>query len=107
MWAPRRGPTPRPARRAFPIGGGLVATDTGIVGEDRIGKYRIVRILSLGQASEILEVAQEGSQKRFALKQLLESRAAEGEERRAFAFEAKLGMELSHPNLIRTYEYVK
>jgi eukaryotic-like serine/threonine-protein kinase len=81
--------------------------DTGLVGEDRIGKYRVVRTLSLGQASEILEVIQDSSSKRFALKQLLESRAADWDERRAFEFEAKLGMELSHPKLIRVYEYVK
>jgi eukaryotic-like serine/threonine-protein kinase len=81
--------------------------DTPLVSEERIGKYRVVRTLSLGQASEILEVVQDGSSKRFALKQLLESRAAESDERRAFEFEAKLGMELSHPKLIRAYEYVK
>jgi serine/threonine protein kinase len=84
-----------------------VATDTGIAGEDRIGKYRVVRTISLGQASEIMEVVQDGSPKRFALKQLLESRSDDPAERRVFAHEAKLGMELSHPRLIRVYEYVK
>jgi serine/threonine protein kinase len=84
-----------------------VAADPGLVGEDRIGKYRVVRVLSLGQASEILEVVQDGSPKRFALKQLLESKAEEPVERKAFEHEAKLGMELSHPNLIRVYEYVR
>ena len=84
-----------------------VATDTGIVGEDKVGKYKVARVLSLGQASEILEVVQDGSSKRFALKQLLASRAAESSERRAFEHEAKLGMDLSHPKLIRVYEYVK
>jgi serine/threonine protein kinase len=85
-----------------------LATGTNIAGgEERIGKYKLVRILSLGQASEILEVVQEGSAKRFALKQLLESRAAESSERRAFEFEARLGMDMSHPKMIRVYEYVK
>jgi serine/threonine protein kinase len=67
----------------------------------------VVRTLSLGQASEILEVVQDGSAKRFALKQLLESRSADPDERKAFEHEAKIGMELSHPNLIRVYEYIK
>jgi|SRR5579864_934365 len=84
-----------------------MATEANLVGEDRIGRYRVVRMLSLGQASEIMEVAQEGSNKRFALKQLLESRGYDRDEQKAFEHEAKLGMDLSHPKLIRVYEYVK
>jgi eukaryotic-like serine/threonine-protein kinase len=84
-----------------------VATDLGLVGEDRIGKYRIVRTISLGQASEIMEAVQDGQPKRFALKQLLESRSEEPAERKAFEYEAKIGMEFSHPNMIRVYEFVK
>lgn len=84
-----------------------MATEINLVSEDRIGRYRVVRVLSLGQASEILEVVQDGSAKRFALKQLLESRAQDSSERKAFEHEAKLGMELSHPKLIRVYEYIK
>jgi serine/threonine protein kinase len=84
-----------------------VATGTSSVSEERIGRYRVIRILSLGQASEIMEVEQDGSNKRFALKQLLQSRSEEASERKAFEYEAKLGMEMSHPRLIRVYEYVK
>ena len=40
------------------------------------------------------------------MKQLLISRAGDAAERKAFEFEAKLGMELRHPNLIRVHEYV-
>ncbi len=76
-------------------------------GEDRIGNYRFVRVLLQGQNSTVMEVVQEASGRRFAMKQLLPSRAEEASERRAFEFEAKLGMDLSHPNLIRVYEYVR
>ncbi len=57
--------------------------------------------------SVVMEVLQEGTQRRFALKQLLASRAEDRDEYRAFMHEAKLGMELRHPNLIRVYEFVK
>jgi len=87
--------------------GYAVPTEIPMLGEDRIGRYRVVKTLSLGQASEILEVVQDGSDKKFALKQLLESRASEADERRAFEYESKIGMELSHQNLIRVYEYVR
>ena len=83
-----------------------MATGTATAGEDRIGNYRIVRVLQMGQNSVIMEVAQEGSGRRFALKELLESRASDGEERRALAYEAKLGQMFTHPNLIRVHEYV-
>ncbi len=75
-------------------------------GEDRIGNYRYVRTLQMGQNSAIMEVAQEGTGKRFALKQLLPSRSHDRVERKVFAFEAKLGQELKHPNLIRVHEFV-
>lgn len=84
-----------------------MSSDATALGEDRIGNYRYVRTLLQGQNSTVMEVAQEGSGRRFAMKQLLPSRAEESDERRAFEFEAKLGMELSHPNLIRVYEYVR
>lgn len=54
-----------------------------------------------------MEVVQDGTGKRFAMKQLLTSRAQESAERKAFEFEAKLGKELQHPNLVAVYEYVK
>jgi serine/threonine protein kinase len=80
--------------------------NTSTIGEDRIGNYRVVRSIYPGVTSMVLEV-QDASGKRFAIKQLLESRAADSAERRAFEFEAKLGLSLHHPNLIRFIGYVK
>ena len=54
-----------------------------------------------------MEVLQEASGKRFVMKQLLPTKARDASERRAFEFEAKLGMELCHPNLIRVHEFVR
>lgn len=83
-----------------------MATGPVSTSEDRIGNYRIVRTLQMGQNSMILEVSQEGTGKRFALKELLASRAEDRAERKIFAFEAKLGQEFHHPNIIRVHEFV-
>jgi len=74
---------------------------------DRIGEYRIVRTIHVGVTSSVVEVVQESTQRRYAIKQLSEARAADPAERRAFAKEANLGMSLRHPNLIRVHEFVK
>ena len=84
-----------------------MATDINTTSDDRIGGYRYIRTIHPGHTSVVMEVLQEGTQRRFALKQLLASRAADREEYRAFVREARLGMELRHPNLIRVYEFVK
>ena len=85
----------------------MAATDTHTSSEDRIGGYRYVRTIHPGATSVVMEVIQEGTQRRYALKQLLASRAEDRDEYRAFMHEAKLGMELRHPNLIRVNEVVK
>ncbi len=84
-----------------------MATNVNTTSDDRIGGYRYVRTIHPGHTSVVIEVVQESTQRRFALKQLLASRAEERDEYRAFTHEARLGMDLSHPNLIRVYEFVK
>lgn len=84
-----------------------MSTDANTIGDDKIGGYRFVRTLHAGQNSSVMEVLQEASGKRFVMKQLLPSKSGDAAERRAFEFEAKLGMELRHPNLIRVWEYVR
>jgi eukaryotic-like serine/threonine-protein kinase len=84
-----------------------VATDTNITSDDRIGGYRYIRTIHPGATSMVMEVLQEGTQRRFALKQLQASRAEDREEVKAFVHEAKLGMLLRHQNLVRVYEYIK
>lgn len=74
--------------------------------EDRIGAYRVVRVIHAGVTSVVLEVADDVSHRRFAVKQLAADRCDDSSERRKFAFEARLGLELRHPNLIRVLEYV-
>lgn len=84
-----------------------MATDANVLGEDRIGNYRYVRTLLQGQNSTVMEVVQDGTGKRFAMKQLLPSRAKDPAERKVFELEAKLGRDLQHPNLVAVHEYVR
>lgn len=84
-----------------------MATDVNTTSDDRIGGYRYIRTIHPGHTSIVMEVLQESTQRRFALKQLLASRAEDRDEYRGFTHEARLGMELRHPNLIRVYEFVK
>jgi serine/threonine protein kinase len=84
-----------------------MSAEPNIASEDRIGGFRYVRTIHPGATSVVVEVVQESTGKRFALKQLLASRGDDSSERRAFQFEAKLGMLFFHPNLIRVHEYFR
>lgn len=84
-----------------------MATDTTRAEDERIGNYRYVHTIYAGPNTTIYEVSQEGTGKRFALKQLLPGKAEDPENRKQFAAEARLGMLFQHPNLIRTHEFIK
>ena len=83
-----------------------MSMNANTISEDKIGAYRVVRTIYPGVTSVVYDV-QDSSGKRFALKMLNENRADDASERRAFESEAKLGLSLRHPNLIRYVEYVK
>ena len=57
-----------------------LATEINASSDDRIGGYRYVRTIHPGATSVVMEVLHEGTQRRFALKQLLASRAADRDE---------------------------
>ncbi len=80
---------------------------TNTTGEERIGDYKYIRTIYPGSTSIVMEVLHEASNRRFAVKQLLASRGIDPAERRAFEFEARLGQELHHQNLIKVHHYVK
>jgi serine/threonine protein kinase len=84
-----------------------MAIETNASGDDRIGGFRFVRTIHPGATSLVMEVLQESTGKRFALKQLSSIRAEDPAERRLFEFEAKLGMQLRHPNLVQVQEYIR
>jgi serine/threonine protein kinase len=84
-----------------------VSKEMNTTSDDRIGGYRYIRTIHPGATSVVMEVLQEGTQRRFALKQLLASHAEDRDDYKAFVHEAKLGMELRHTNLIRVHEFVR
>jgi serine/threonine protein kinase len=79
---------------------------TMIASGDRVGKYRIVRTIHPGASAVVYEVELEGTIQHFALKMMLPSSADDREARRSFGFEARMGIELRHPNLLRVHEYI-
>src|SRR4051812_19628858 len=83
-----------------------MAAETKSATGEQIGGFRFVRMIHPGATSVVIEVIQESTQRRFALKQLLASHVSNAE-RKAFAFEAKLGMQLRHPNLVTVHEYFR
>jgi len=84
-----------------------MASKPNLSSDDKIGDYKIVRTILQGQGAIVLEVVQEGSNRRYALKELLPAKAKDPAERKIFEVEAKLGMLLQHPNLVQVHAYVK
>src|SRR3954468_17269 len=83
-----------------------MAAETHSAAGEMIGGFKFVRTIHPGATSVVIEVIQESTKRRFALKQLLASHVSNAE-RKAFAFEAKLGMQLRHPNLVHVHEYIR
>jgi serine/threonine protein kinase len=71
-----------------------------------VGGYRRVGILQTGQNSEVWEVAEVGGRQRYAMKLLLTDRPIDPNQRAAMKIEAKIGLSLEHPHIIRFYKFV-
>ncbi len=69
--------------------------------EDMVGNYRQVKCILTGQMSQVWEVVEVSSHRHFAMKILLPERSADSEARRMLYHEAKVGLEMTHPNVIR------
>ncbi len=67
--------------------------------------YRLVNLIQTGQHSQIWEAEDVYSGRRYALKVLLPEAARDPLHRRLLANEAKVGMQLSHPYIVKTYKY--
>lgn len=70
-----------------------------------VGGYRRVAVMQIGQNSEVWEVVDVNSHKRFAMKLLLPERVHDGEHRRMLRQEAKLGIKFHHPRIIRVHSF--
>jgi serine/threonine protein kinase len=70
-----------------------------------INGYRLVNLLMTGQHSQVWEVEELYTGRHYALKILLPEAAAQRIHRRMMANEARVGMQLDHPNIIKTFKY--
>jgi serine/threonine protein kinase len=72
-----------------------------------VGGYRLKNMLMSGQTSQVWEAVQESSHRHFAVKLLLPNLVGSREHRQTLFHEARVAMELSHPDAIRVLEVVK
>lgn len=72
-----------------------------------VGGYKRVNILQRGQNSQVWEVVEPGTHRRFAMKLLLDEHAGDAEQLRALKKEADIAKRFLHPRIIRTYNYSK
>jgi serine/threonine protein kinase len=71
------------------------------VAEEVIGGYQMLRHLVTGQTSQVWEVVEANSGRHFAMKLLLPEKLHDSASRRFLLHEAKVGIELTHANIIR------
>ena len=70
-----------------------------------INGYRLKNLLLTGQTSQVWEVTQETTGRPYALKLLLPERISDSEHRGYLQNEAKVGLQLQHPKIIKIFEY--
>lgn len=73
-----------------------------------VGGYRRVNVLQTGQTSEVWEVVDAGAgagQQRYAMKLLLPEKANISSERKLLSHEAKIGIAITHPKIIRFFRF--
>lgn len=69
--------------------------------EEIIGGYRLQKLMHPGQTSQVWEVVEVSSHRHFAMKLLLPEHAERAEVRKLMMHEAKVGLKMSHGNVIR------
>jgi len=75
--------------------------------EQTIGGYRLLNHMTTGQTSQVWEVTEPGSGRHFAMKLLLPEFVKNPAHRRMLEHEAKVGLSLSHPNVIKLLKIAK
>jgi serine/threonine protein kinase len=71
-----------------------------------IGGYRRANVMQTGQNSEVWEVVEITTQKHFAMKLLLPERVQESGQRAFLKHEARVGLKLQHPRIIKFHKFV-
>jgi serine/threonine protein kinase len=78
-----------------------------VASEQSIGGYRLLNHMTTGQTSQVWEVSEPGSGRHFAMKLLLPEYVKDPVHRKMLEHEAKVGMSLSHPNVIKMLKFAK
>jgi eukaryotic-like serine/threonine-protein kinase len=73
------------------------------VAEEIIEGYRVANTLAIGQTSQVLEVVEVSSQRHFAMKILRPEKEKDAAARKMLYYEAAVGKELTHPNVIKIH----
>ena len=73
--------------------------------EEIIGGYKLHNLLQTGQTSQVWEVIETSSHRHFAMKLLLPEHATNPEHRSYLLHEAKVGIKMAHPNIIRIVKF--
>jgi eukaryotic-like serine/threonine-protein kinase len=73
------------------------------VAEEIIEGYRVVNTLATGQNSQVLEVVEVSSHRHFAMKILLPEKYNDSAAKNMLTYEAEVGKELMHPNVVRIH----
>jgi len=76
-----------------------------VAAEQTIGGYRLLNLMTTGQTSQVYEVSEPGSGRHFAMKLLLPEYVKNPVHRKMLEHEAKVGMSLSHPNIIKMLKF--
>lgn len=71
--------------------------------DEIIEGYRVVNTLATGQNSQVLEVVEVSSHRHFAMKILLPEKMVDNNIKKLLAYEAEVGKEMMHPNVIRIH----
>ena len=71
--------------------------------EEVIEGYRVVNTIAMGQNSQVLEVVEVASHRHFAMKILLPQKEKDAVAKRMLQHEAQVGLELTHPNVIKIH----
>ncbi|HQR43055.1 MAG TPA: serine/threonine-protein kinase, partial [Gemmatales bacterium] len=75
--------------------------------EQTIGGYRLMNHMTTGQTSQVWEVNEPGSGRHFAMKLLLPEYTKNPTHRKMLEHEAKVGLPMSHPNVIKMLKLAK
>jgi serine/threonine-protein kinase len=78
-----------------------------ITSSDVIGGYRLQNLMMTGQTSQVWEVVEVASSRHFAMKLLLPEKVIDEDHREMLYHEARVGIEMAHPNIIRVIKIVK